>query len=247
MLTSVQCVDPSIVGAGATIVVFTGSDLNDGAQVGPAFYANVASVDVEPGFDQLAPQNGHDIGVVVVESALKMTPVAINRSALAQADVGGAARMVGFGDADPNLTNGTIIGVRRRVSTTITAITADFVTTGDATHGTCNGDSGGPVLMTRGGQEVVVGITSFGSPNCDGPSSATNLDKYVSTFIDPRIIAADGEIPMDTNDLGARSSRDAGTTGQSGGCSMSSSPSRGDGWIFLLIVAAFVARRRVVG
>ncbi len=247
VLTSALCVDPSNVGAGATFAVFLGNDLNDEAQTGSAFYANVASVVSDPAFQMFMPDNGHDIGVVIVEAPLTIKPMPINRSALAQADVGASVRLVGFGDSDPM--SPAPANMRRQVSTTIKSITADFVTTGDATHGTCDGDSGGPVLMTQGGQEVVVGITSSGPPNCDGPGNATNLDKYVSTFIDPRIIAADGELPHTANDLGGTTGTgDAGTTtGQSGGCSMASSRNPSYAWISILVVAAVLLRRRTTG
>lgn len=39
-------------------------------------------------------------------------------------------------------------------------------------HFTCSGDSGGPIVSTRGGRRTVVGVTSFGNQGCDSISVA---------------------------------------------------------------------------
>ena len=65
-------------------------------------------------------------------------------------------------------------------------LAGSFIVSGDAKHGgTCFGDSGGPMLMTAQGQEVLVGVNSFGlNPNCSGIGGAFRLDQPTSlTFI----------------------------------------------------------------
>lgn len=45
-------------------------------------------------------------------------------------------------------------------------------------HGTCSGDSGGPAYVEQKGQYYLVGITSRGSPLCDGIGIYTNAVYY---------------------------------------------------------------------
>ena len=47
--------------------------------------------------------------------------------------------------------------------------TASMVCAGGGTTGTCNGDSGGPLMVLRGPYWVTAGITSFGSSPCAQP------------------------------------------------------------------------------
>jgi secreted trypsin-like serine protease len=46
-------------------------------------------------------------------------------------------------------------------------------------HGTCAGDSGGPLLFTSENSLTLIGITSRGSEFCDGPAIYTNALEYI--------------------------------------------------------------------
>ena len=58
-------------------------------------------------------------------------------------------------------------------------LAGSFMVSGDSKHGgTCFGDSGGPMLMTVGNDEVLVGVNSFGlNPNCAGVGGAFRVDQ----------------------------------------------------------------------
>jgi secreted trypsin-like serine protease len=112
-----------------------------------------------------------------------VTPVAVGTSALTAADVGVTVRHVGIGVADEAA--GTGRGVKRQVSYPITQVEPQLVWSGGPGQQTCLGDSGGPALMTRGGGEELVGITSDG-PNCHDPGWDTRADTvadWVSTTV----------------------------------------------------------------
>ena len=50
--------------------------------------------------------------------------------------------------------------------------------------GVCFGDSGGPVLLSRDGNNIVLGVNSFGSnSNCAGLSYANRIDTYALQWI----------------------------------------------------------------
>jgi uncharacterized protein (TIGR03382 family) len=59
-----------------------------------------------------------------------------------------------------------------------------------AAQGTCNGDSGGPVFITRNGQEEIAGITSYGDDACQQFSSSTRVDTDLD-FLDEQVALAD--------------------------------------------------------
>ena len=50
--------------------------------------------------------------------------------------------------------------------------------------GVCFGDSGGPVLLSQGEDNIVLGVNSFGSnSNCAGLSYANRIDTYALQWI----------------------------------------------------------------
>lgn len=61
-------------------------------------------------------------------------------------------------------------------------LAGSFMVSGDAKHGgTCFGDSGGPMLMSVGNEQVLVGVNSFGlNPNCAGVGGAFRVDQPTS-------------------------------------------------------------------
>jgi hypothetical protein len=82
---------------------------------------------------------------------------------------------------------------------------------GDATHNTCEGDSGGPAFLMRNGKEVIAGVTSFGDQNCQVGGADTRVDAYWDSFIKPHIQAVDGNVT--TADMASSSAvSDAGTS-----------------------------------
>lgn len=61
-------------------------------------------------------------------------------------------------------------------------LAGSFMVSGDSKHGgTCFGDSGGPMLMSVGPNDVLIGVNSFGlNPNCAGVGGAFRVDQPTS-------------------------------------------------------------------
>ena len=199
ILTAAHCVSPATVGANAKFSVYIKPDLN--SAVAGDFLA-VQATQFNMSFDSMHPENGNDVGAVVLVSPLTITPVPYQREALPQTQVGQAARLVGYGITMASDTMGTTAGVRRQAPTTLAHLDDLFVGLQDGAHGICEGDSGGPAFMTINGVERIVGVTSFGFQNCPltPPSGTpagfeagndTRVDSYATSFIDPIVLQYD--------------------------------------------------------
>ncbi|MCC6747383.1 MAG: trypsin-like serine protease [Deltaproteobacteria bacterium] len=170
VLTAGHCV---VVGAPASAYV-----LELGGQRYPA-----ASVVRHPEFSQNSktspPQK--DLTVVLLASAPPVTPSAI--SAVAPA-VGLELTLVGFGviAEPPAGQQGEGAGTKRMARNKIASVTETevvFVGSTGAVGNTCYGDSGGPAFATINGQEVQVGVTSWGKAPCGTEAHDARVDRYV--------------------------------------------------------------------
>jgi secreted trypsin-like serine protease len=182
VLTAAHCLDPSTVGKGYTYKIFLGDDINDDTQVVAANIVNVKDTDWNLDFDGSNVSAGSDIGVVVAEAPLPLTPVAVNRAPLTNDLIGQTITLIGFGTTRGGGSSAGI-GKRRLATTQLAAFSDHFVVYNDLQYNTCDGDSGGPAIMTINGQDVIVGLTSFGDHSCLGPSYDTRVDKYTD-FLD---------------------------------------------------------------
>jgi MYXO-CTERM domain-containing protein len=147
------------------------------------------------------PQNGHDVGVIILNNPTTITPLPYNRTPIPTSMVGTAARLVGYGITSGSDTQGTSAGTRRQAPSTLAHLDSLFVGLQDGLHGICEGDSGGPAFMSFGGTERIIGVTSFGFTGCPltPPSGTpagyeagndTRIDMYTS-FIDPYVLMYD--------------------------------------------------------
>ena len=195
VLTAAHCVDPSVVGTGLAFSIFLGNDLH--AQLNDSsLWVDAASTDYDHDFNLQDVTAGHDIAVVVTATKLLQPPILVNQDALAPGDKNTTLRIIGFGTT--SIAAGTDdSGIRRQASTPLLDYDDQFVQFGDAMHNTCEGDSGGPSLMTRNGKEYIVGVTSFGDSNCQVGGWDTRVDTYVSSFIAPHVMTVDGMLPGD--------------------------------------------------
>jgi secreted trypsin-like serine protease len=185
-----------------------------------------------------------------------ITPVALNATALADGDAGRMLRHVGFGVTDD--ATGAGGGTKRTVSYPLHRIDALLIYSGDTGKQTCDGDSGGPALMTTGqGTELLVGVVSDG-PDCqlsqDGWDDRVDLVKdwivqTVSAWDAPPIF---GELASGTGSgsgggtggSGSDGSSDPGGSGHDGvqaGCAAAPGGSSG---LWLLGLVAWSVRRR---
>jgi secreted trypsin-like serine protease len=216
VLTAAHCVDPATVGTGNQFSIFLGNNLTT-QQNSASLWVDAASTDYDSAFDPNQLQGGHDIGVVITKTALPVTPLPVNQTALTTADQNAMLRVVGFGITSTSAQQDTS-GIKRQMSTPLSQVGTTQIEFGNATTNTCEGDSGGPAFMTRGGQEVIVGITSYGDQFCQQGGVDTRVDAYFTSFIAPHIMSADGSLPMGPGP----GSPDAGTSNQ--GSNPDSSP-----------------------
>jgi secreted trypsin-like serine protease len=140
----------------------------------------VSDMKTHPAFDGSKPtSNLHDVGVLILEkSQKKVTPAILAPQgfldSLSRKQLNGAKfTVVGYGttlDFPPPQFNSPD-GKRRVAESQFQSLQATVIklkqnkATGDG--GTCSGDSGGPTFWrTPEGQEILVGITSFGDSVC---------------------------------------------------------------------------------
>jgi V8-like Glu-specific endopeptidase len=125
----------------------------------------------------------HDIAVVVLSKNAPVAPVAYRKASLSGTE-GSVVTFVGYGEDK--------IGLRYNVRTTLDAIWTqgwwNYVSS-QYPGNTCNGDSGGPGLLSVGGVEQIIGIVSSGDQYCshDGyntrvDTNATWLDQMVTQY-----------------------------------------------------------------
>ena len=266
LVTAAHCVDPGTHG-GHAFGVFTGPDASAYAnitQLKPEL-AKVKSVHVHPEYDT-APPFRADIAVVVLDQPITAAPLPINRSALSPSLVGGAERIVGYGQVQYGKYN----VIKHEASTVVASIgPVDTVVVGDLKHRSCIGDSGGPALVKIDGVETIVGVDSYAETSgCLEAASYRRMDVYTA-FLDqyapPPAPPVDGGLGDggaggggsgsggeggSGGDGGATStatSSSGGSESSSGGCAISSAPWVDSGAISaaaLLAAAALWRRRR---
>ena len=178
MLTAAHCVDPSVVGSGNVFEVLVGTTLSSATSLA------VASTAFDPAFDPSNLTAGHDIGVLKLAAPTSLTPLPYNRGALGT----GSVRLVGYGT---NSHRNTGAGTKRQVTTSIVASNSILVQIGNSSQQTCHGDSGGPAFQTINGQEVIIGVTSYGvdllpTLVCFGGGVDTRVNAYLP-FIDSHL------------------------------------------------------------
>jgi len=189
VLTAAHCLELLLVGPGATFSIFLGADL---AQAGsaPALVRAVSETRIDPLFDPDDHTNGHDIGVVIAAAPLGVSPVPLNRGALAPSLIGAPIRLVGYGIASADDEQGVTAGVRRDTVTRLADFDDLFLAVDDPAHAPCSGDSGGPALLPIDGVETIVGIASIASATC-AQALETRVDPHAAEFIDPIVAAVD--------------------------------------------------------
>lgn len=135
-----------------------------------------------------------DVGVVVLAGAPPVAPMqwlkVVDHSAYAE---GTLFTAVGYG-----ITSGTAQddGTKRKVDLKITELYSDAFLYGDSSasgqgvegdpyndgKNSCSGDSGGPAIRNIGGEDVVIGVVSFGDQSCAHYGADMRTD-YFAPFI----------------------------------------------------------------
>jgi len=92
-----------------------------------------------------------------------VAPLPLGTQALTDGDVGAPIRHVGYGISDERARTGG--GFKRQVTFPITRVEPLVVWSVGPGEQTCDGDSGGPGLLSRSGQEQLIAVVSNG-PDC---------------------------------------------------------------------------------
>jgi hypothetical protein len=173
VLTVAHC----LVGATAAQVHFgTNATGDDGG-----FDVAAASASPDPDYDANSPDNGHDLGMLVLgRQVTEVAPQAANLYGDISVRRGLSARLVGFGVDDANGDGG---GLKRQVTTVISAPDPFFpdgryFITGSTTQGACPGDDGSPGLGAFPGPEMVVGVATNPNGAICGSAYYTRVDTH---------------------------------------------------------------------
>ena len=172
-LTAGHCTDFALAGGGAYVTF--------GDVLQPSTSASIhgtAITDPAYGHDSADP---HDLGVVLLDSNAPVAPATLPAPGAADrlARDGVAPVSVGYGYS-VRLSNKDFVydGARHAGSIPVVSQTSTLLRLDGAGAHLCFGDSGGPQYLP--GSNVVVSVTSGGSPTCRGASTATRLDSASS-------------------------------------------------------------------
>ena len=118
---------------------------------------------------------GHDIAVVrLAQEVTDITPTRIAKTAPTPNE---AILLVGYGYTWDGASD--TFGTKRKAPNTIGQLTAMemvFYGASGSVGNICSGDSGGPAFATRGGEELLVGIHSWGEGECGVAEHDTRSD-----------------------------------------------------------------------
>lgn len=248
VLTAAHCVE---LGATASRhVAYFGADYtieDDAARIDEI---DVAAVEMDPAWDLDAPEDGHDIGMVLLARAAPVEPMIYNHRAL-DGHEGEDLHLVGWGRTTGDSDD---YGVKRETMSELQTFDDRLLRYGSATANTCQGDSGGPnFLIDDDGNEVVVGVTSFGNVGCDQYGFGTNVAAYATDFVDPWLRMNDPDACADDGVcVGACGTQDVdcpdvlpGAGGPvTGGCGAAGGGGRGAPVLLALAALLLVRRRR---
>ncbi len=176
-LTAAHCAGPEGLDPREVVV---GDSLETGV------HYKVTSFRANAGFNG----QSYDFGMLAFDRpSPDVTPIPVLPPDLDKVGVGTSVLFVGYG-RDENQK----AGVRRQVSGVLADVgpvpndDLHLVSpVGPSTGGTCEGDSGGPALVTVDGKEYVAGVTAGGDANCASFGVSGRVSAVVESFIQPFI------------------------------------------------------------
>jgi MYXO-CTERM domain-containing protein len=138
-----------------------------------------------------------DLGILTLAEPGPATPIRVFGGTFGRLEdrMGTTVHLVGFGIT---VDKGADSGTKREGYTQLARLDRNdygfVMITGYDKDGawTCNGDSGGPNFIDIGGQEVIAGVTSYGTSKCGTPEDgAVRTDRYYAWIMD-YVAAVDG-------------------------------------------------------
>jgi len=185
LLTAAHCVvdenHPKVIPSKATFRVMKAASRSS-AKSSDWITVRRANVHSHPGYDGDA---AHDVAVIVLDTPVAVTPIALRRTAITSALAGTKVRLVGFGQATRMSGANDGSETRRTVDTTLRALDGNLVRIGKTGQQACDGDSGGPALLTVDGIETLIATDDLAATdvNCAGGDLYQRVDLHLD-FID---------------------------------------------------------------
>ena len=211
LLTAAHCVvdenNPKIIPANATFKIMLAPSATT-AKTTDFITVPTANVHFHPQYDG---NGAHDVAIVVLDQPVNVTPIPIGRTALTQADVGKRVRIVGYGMSQRVESANDGSETKRTVTTAIMSLQGDLVGIGSSNGQACNGDSGGPALLSINGVETLIATDDLAAmaTNCAGGDLYQRTDLHLD-FIDQYL---DGGVVTDPTQttVGDTGTTDTGT------------------------------------
>ena len=220
VLTAAHCVAP-----GSTPEVHIGSPVGSGQ------FIAVQSAIRDPAYDDT--MHSHDLAILQLYEPASARPIALPTATLDASYIGATARVVGFGvDAAGAIADGQ----RRQGMMQIASVDANTFTAMPMPSNTCGGDSGGPVFVTAGGGEQLLGVTVAGDATCSTNAIDGRVDISVADFVKPYVDMPVPSMPPPTPPP-------CMTPSMGGSCSSGGTP----GAALALVVMGYMSRRRTPG
>jgi hypothetical protein len=173
VLTAAHCAEPDV--AHGAYAVF-GTKVSASATSVP-----IVALRPDPAFD--ASTLADDAALMVLGSAAPVAPAALGSGPPA---VGATATIVGWGETAADAGDW---GSKRSGIARVTTVSAGAFQVAPDPSQPCDGDSGGAALVTSGGSDALVGITSHGDTQCTMGATYTRVDAVVPSFVSPTLAA----------------------------------------------------------
>ena len=184
VLTAAHCVAGA--SSGSTLEVLLGSDVTDPA----VDLRRVAGVQVHP--DYRTDGDPADLALLLLAESSPVAPVALNTTALDGSSVGQSVRLVGFGQTRPT---GDPPGQKRSGTATLSEVQSTQLRIVPGPSLSCHGDSGGPLLSSASGSELLIGVITTGDPGCAAYGLNVRVDAFRRDFILPGVAWAAAAAP----------------------------------------------------
>lgn len=142
-----------------------------------------------------------DLAAVYLDRKPNFDPLPLDRNRLGSSDVGSALTLFGYGAIDGSGNGARVkrrgasqyrgaplladapIGPDRHPGITNQTVVNGLLKAGGTSAQACLGDSGGPAIKNRWGQDYVAGIFSWGTTDCTSFSYYTRIDPFLP-FVD---------------------------------------------------------------